>query len=74
MGASLVVRSAGSHGSMDLVGVFPDHIKLVQVKSSKYDLTVKDKVTLSIMPRPDCARIELWVYRARKPFLVEVIG
>jgi len=53
---------------------FPDHVKLIQVKSSKYALTAKDKVTLSNMARPNNTRIEIWLYQLRKPFIVEVIG
>jgi Holliday junction resolvase len=35
MGASLVVRSSGSHTPIDLIAFFPDHkIMVIQVKSS----------------------------------------
>ena len=34
MGASLVVRSAGSHGPVDLVAFFPDYTLLVQIKTT----------------------------------------
>ena len=32
MGALWVVRSYGSHGLFDLTAVFPDHVRLIQVK------------------------------------------
>jgi len=73
MGASVVVRSAGSHGPFDLVAVFSDHVRLVQVKSDKYAVSLEYKITLSNLPRPDDTYIEIWLYQPRKPFLIERI-
>lgn len=72
-GATLVVRSAGSHGPFDLVAFYPDRVTLIQVKSSKYELSKAMKLTLSNLDIPDHIGMELWLYRLRKPFLVEVI-
>jgi hypothetical protein len=73
-GALLVVRSAGSQGPVDLVAVFKTHVLLIQVKSDKYSLSKKDRVTLSILARLPFIKVEHWLYQYRKPFLIEEIG
>ncbi len=43
LGASLVFRSAGSHGFFDLIAIFPKkrQIWLIQVKTSKHGVSIK---------------------------------
>ena len=44
MGATIVIRSAGSHSQADLIAIFPDkgEIWLVQVKQSKRGTTIME--------------------------------
>ena len=56
-----VVRSAGSHGAIDLVALNEREILLIQVKLRGQAIgAALDK--LSAVPGPRCARRQVWVY------------
>jgi hypothetical protein len=64
LGALYVVRSFASKGLFDLTAVFPDHVRLVQVKKSY--LSPKERGLLQDFARKiksENIRVELWVTR-----------
>lgn len=73
MKATTVTHSGGSLGPFDIIAVFPNHVKLIQVKSSKYDLSPDERKALTMLDVPPYVSIELWLYRKRKPFEIEVL-
>ncbi len=65
----LVVRSAGSHSPVDMVGIGVNDIKLVQCKSMQFGKPYNPRAeltALSALTAPQNASIELWVYEQRK--------
>ena len=64
-----VVRSAGSHGAIDLVALNEREVLLIQVKQTGQSVgAALDK--LSEVPGPRCAHRQVWVYhpaRGRLP-------
>ena len=63
-GASLVIRSAGCHGPVDLVAVFPSRVLLVQVKTTarKNPAYADELDTLRGLVVPDNCDVELWCW------------
>jgi len=60
-----VVRSAGSHGAIDLVALNERELLLIQVKQSGQPIGAALN-KLSEVPGPRCTRRQVWVYhRAR---------
>ena len=73
LGALDVKRSYGSHGLFDIYAVFPDHVSLIQVKSSKYirpgELAGLKDFAAKITSR--AISVELWQYQGRgRPVLM----
>ena len=67
MGALYVQRSYGSHGVFDLIAVFPDHVRLIQVKRTyipKWEMK-RLKDFAQKMRNPNC-HVELWSYPRRR--------
>lgn len=67
-GYPVVLRTAGSHGIVDLVAIQPGHVRLVQVKSTaklrpSYAAELDE---LRAWQVPDCCVKELWVWLRRK--------
>jgi hypothetical protein len=54
-------RTAGSHGPYDVIGIFPDHIELIQVKSG----VSPDDGKLAQLPVPPNVTKWLYVYQNR---------
>ena len=57
----VVVRSAGSHGAIDLVALNDREIVLIQVKQSGQSLTAA-LTQLRAVPGPRRTRRQVWVY------------
>ena len=70
-----VVRSAGSHGAIDLVALNERELLLIQVKQSGQPPgAALDK--LSEVPGPRCTRRQVWVYhwaRGRIPACWQIV-
>jgi hypothetical protein len=71
LGALYVVRSFASKGLFDLTAVFPDHVRLIQVKKSY--LSSKERSLLQEFAKKikrSNIRVELWTTRKGR-FVVE---
>jgi len=67
MGALDVSRSYGSHGMFDIRAVFPDHVRLIQVKGSymtRREFTGLKKFSHQLTCNQ--IKVEIWRYRNRK--------
>ena len=65
-GAVLVRRSYGSKGPIDVLAVFPDCVRLVQVKKNgipRGELAALKEFASRITS--DDIRVELWIYRGK---------
>ena len=60
-GALWVVRSYGSHGLFDLTAVFPDHVRLIQVKK-KYIHPKEKKALEEFAGRVEAENISVEVW------------
>lgn len=58
----IVTRAASSKGVFDLIGVGPNDIKLVQVKSGRRSISKKELDIMLAIPCPPCAVKEVWYY------------
>jgi hypothetical protein len=61
-GAIWVVRSYGSHGPVDITAIFPDHVKLIQVK--KNYVSPKERKLLEGFAasfKAQNIKVELWI-------------
>ena len=73
-GALWVVRSYGSHGLFDLTAVFPDHVRLIQVK--KRYLHPEEKKALEDFAekvKADNISVEVW-FTSPRPRVVRLTG
>ena len=61
MGAVDARRTAGSHGAYDVIAIFPDHVKLIQVKSGR----ARDDGKLARLEVPPGIVKEMWKFDAR---------
>ena len=70
-GGAYVIRSAGSKGLFDLVAIFPDYIRLIQVKTMGQPV---DKAPLRNLPIP--RNTSIWIYYKpfRKDFVAECVA
>lgn len=68
----VVVRSAGSKGPIDLVGIGPQDLKLVSVTLQGEDLNSRREALLGV-PAPACTIRELWVKIPYKGWQIEVV-
>lgn len=68
-----VVRAAGSKGPVDLVGIRPDGVLLVQVKSGSARASAAELAALALLPRPPGAAVELWTWQGRAGWQVRHI-
>jgi Holliday junction resolvase len=68
-------RMAGSHSPVDVIGVSPLGLRLVQVKSGRANVTPLEREALKSIGRPANATVECWRWkdRVREP-LIERIG
>lgn len=67
MGAIWVVRSYASKGMFDLTAVFPDHVRLIQVKKDR--ISSKERTGLEEFARRISSPgiyVELWVSKNRR--------
>jgi len=68
MGALDVQRAGGSLGMFDLWAVFPDHLKLIQVKKTKAMLTFgKLQNEIAALIVPSYCKKALWVWYSYRP-------
>lgn len=72
-GAVLVKRFYGSKGPVDVVAVFPDQVKLIQVKKDRINREELDelKTFASFITSPDIS-VEVWVFRKRRLSILEL--
>lgn len=68
-------RMAGSHSPVDVIGVSPLGIRLIQVKSGRAGVTPLEREALKTLERPENSTVEVWRWkdRAREP-LIERVG
>jgi Holliday junction resolvase len=57
-----VIRSAGSRSHFDVIAIGQSRILLCQVKTGKGRFT-REYLKLKELPVPECAVIQVWVYR-----------
>lgn len=64
------LRTAGSHGAADIIGVGPTGVRLIQVKRSKDNNFAADvelaEAELRAMPSPPNTSKEIWVWKDRE--------
>jgi hypothetical protein len=66
MGALEVTRSYGSHGLFDVRAIFPDHVKLIQVKKDRLGKTeMKQLKAFRNMLTTEAVKVEVWMYPDR---------
>lgn len=58
-------RMAGSHSPVDVIGLSPLGIRLIQVKSGRANVTPLEREKLKGLDRPDNATIEVWRWKDR---------
>lgn len=73
-----VVRSAGSHGCIDLVAIDINYVRLIQIKYTSdvahMPLYTRDMKKLSELQVPSNCRKELWIYSTKtRSWMKEVI-
>lgn len=61
-----VTRSAGSHGSIDLVVINSKQIRLIQVKSGKSPFLKAEREAFEALKVPINCSKEVWVWKAWK--------
>jgi hypothetical protein len=59
-GATFALRSAGSHGPVDVTGFFPDHSRLIQVTTEGTPVAPRFQALLDLNVAPDVTK-EVWV-------------
>lgn len=65
------IRSAGSHGKFDIVGIGEKNIKLIQIKRVKFGSKLKFDDEIKIIRKtkvPENAIVELWVWEKIRGF------
>jgi len=66
MGALDVTRSYGSHGLFDVRAVFPDHVKLIQVKKDRLGRReLKRLKSFRKKLTTEAVKVEVWMYPER---------
>ena len=64
-----VIRSAGSKGPVDLVGIGPRDVLLIQVKAEGQSIAAAVR-KLAALPCPACVRCEVWEWKGREGWAV----
>ena len=71
-----VIRSAGSKGMWDIVGIYPSHIRLIQVKVEGA-MTAAEHEAIELYTTSDFCTKEVWTRLPNKPaeerWLVEIV-
>ena len=62
-----MVRSAGSKGIFDLVGLMPTHGRMIQVKSSDEAMTKEEREAIELYEAPPYCTKEIWTRIPNKP-------
>lgn len=59
------MRSAGSHGTFDVVAIRHDGVRLIQVKKQRRPGPAEREAIALFRTPPNCTK-EIWVYKARR--------
>lgn len=66
-----VVRSAGSHGLIDIVAFNHKHVRFIQGKSATIPKAEREAFVNLVVPS-NCSK-EIWTYKKRKGFMIEFL-
>lgn len=69
----IITRSAGSKGPFDLIGIGPQSVRLVKVRTPSNPYTKAEKEKMAKMPCPDCCSIEIWTKIKYQPWEIEIV-